>query len=470
MADPTKASPPASPQPARIRPPSGTRDLYPDDMRRRRYVMDAWRRVGIRHGFDEVDGPTFETTELYTVKSGEGIVGELFQAFSGKDPEQRAALQRGEPAPFAIRPEFTPTLARMYAAQARSLPRPCKWFMAGPFFRAERPQRGRLREFLQWNVDILGAPGEEDHAARQEAEAIAVCVDLLRELGLTSKDVRIKLGARQMVTRRLADINYPAESTDQVIALLDARPKIGAEKYRERARELGLPDAMIAQFDPERREVVRLDLSPDQIAKMGGDAASYEQQFTTEGTLFRELDVLGLREWCEFDNMVIRGLAYYTGTVFEAIADGERAVAGGGRYDGLVELFGGPATPAVGFAMGDVVLSLLLEDKGLMPADAALLERTGGRPDAFVIPGGDATDTDVRRAVAMLRSAGLHARTTTKTTRNIGKLLKDAASSHARFAVILESATEATIKDMARGEQDPARTLVANLAHTIASR
>lgn len=170
--------------------PKGTRDFYPAEMARRRYIERAWREVSIRHGFEEIDGPAFEHRELYEAKSGEGILGEMFGVFSGKDPEQVAAAGQGK-AEFGLRPEFTPTLARMYAAKASSLPKPTKWFWQQNCFRAERPQRGRLREFLQWNVDVLGAD-----VAHGDAEVLAVCVALLRELGLEDADVRVRIGHR----------------------------------------------------------------------------------------------------------------------------------------------------------------------------------------------------------------------------------------------------------------------------------
>jgi histidyl-tRNA synthetase len=166
----------------KIKPPKGTRDLYPEDVLRQRYITNAWRDASLRCGFDEIAGPTFESTELYSVKSGEGILGELFQAFSGKGGQETLdkLVKKGQ-ADFALRPEFTPTLARMYAAHAKQLPKPCKWFTAGPYFRAERPQRGRLREFLQWNVDAIGLPSEADSThsnAQMDAEVIECSVRL----------------------------------------------------------------------------------------------------------------------------------------------------------------------------------------------------------------------------------------------------------------------------------------------------
>src|SRR5688572_5953795 len=174
--------------------PKGTRDFYPQDMAVRRYIEDVWRKVSINHGFDEVEGPTFEYLDLYTHKSGPGIASELFQVFSGKDEAELAELQRTGKAPFALRPEFTPTLARMVAARAAELPRPIKWFAIPSHFRAERPQRGRLREFMQWNVDVIG-----DESPRADAEVIATAIVAMESFGLTSNDIKVKITDRNLI-------------------------------------------------------------------------------------------------------------------------------------------------------------------------------------------------------------------------------------------------------------------------------
>lgn len=479
-----------------IKAPKGTRDLYPEDALRRRYIEQAWRDASIRHGFEQIEGPTFETLDLYTVKSGEAIVGELFQAFSGKASEEVEQVRETGQAPFAMRPEFTPTLARMYAARAAQLPKPTKWFTAGPYFRAERPQRGRLREFLQWNIDLIGTGPEGMWQGQADAEVVACCVDLLTSVGLGSGDMRVKLAHRAQFDAAVERFSISENLREPLMQLLDRRAKITPDAFRQQAQELGLPTDAVAHFDPENRQVVKLDSTLETIAQRGGEAEHVMRKFRTPGDLFFELDQQGLRDWCEHDNMIIRGLAYYTGTVFEVIAEGERAVAGGGRYDRLIELMGGPPTPAVGFAMGDVVLSLLLDDKGLMPEGAELMEavsRTPAsvRPEAFVIPGNvEIDDAGVVRAVASLRRApttcsdgspceelkpwrrprGLHARRSYKSTRNVGKLLKDAATQRARLAVILESADSATIKNLDTGEQDDRPTPLDTLQGELMKR
>lgn len=399
----------------RFQAPRGTRDLYPLEMARRQWLLERWRRVSTCHGFEEIDGPTFETSDLYAVKSGDGILGELFQAFSGKDPAEVQSVQETGRAPFAMRPEFTPTLARMYASRAAQLPRPTRWFMVGPFFRAEKPQRGRLREFLQWNADVLG-----DDSDRADQDIFELLIGFLERCGLTPDVCRIEINDRNSIEQLLMQSGITEDLVGQAFTVLDKRAKLPDDVFASDCREIGLD---LEAFD-----------------------AATEQALGQIGERFPS-------EWIRPSADIVRGLAYYTGTVFEVIADGERAIAGGGRYDRLVELFGGPSTPAVGFGMGDVVLTNLLQDKGLMPSDRALLDELGTRPDVFVITAQEVLDPELAQLLVDLRRQGVHARRTSKTTRNIGKLLKEADAQHARFCAILESPGVCTLKSL-DGEEE----------------
>ncbi len=436
--------------------PTGTRDFYPADLLRRRYVEKAWRDTSIRHGFEEIDGPTFEHLELYTAKSGEGIVGEVFSFRRG-----------GGEKDYALRPEFTPTLARMFAARAGSLPRPTRWFWQQNCFRAERPQRGRLREFGQWNVDVIG----DADATRADSCVIACCVDLLAGLGLGPGQVRVKVSDRRLAHEVLGAIGIEAECHEAAMGLLDRAGRLTEGGAREAARAAGFPPDLLARY---AEAAARCRDGPGGGAEMPGLAAVR--------ALTAELASLGLGAWIEEDFGIVRGLAYYTGVVFEVAAEGERAIAGGGRYDGLIPLFNGPPEPAVGFGMGDAVLSLVLGDRGLIPEGGALLDAAGApgaslRPDVFVMSNGTpGSDAAVRPLAARLRrgteSPGwrgrdgrrpwdldryavrpLHARYSSRQTRNLGKLLKEAGESHARFAAIVESASEVTLKNLGSGEQ-----------------
>lgn len=474
-----------------IQPPTGTRDLYPIEAARRRFITEAWRRASINHGFEEVDGPTFESTELYTKKSGDGIVSEIFGVFSGKDEQGVKALgeklARGEdaPAPYALRPEFTPTLARMYAARAASLPKPTKWFTAGPFFRAERPQRGRLREFLQWNCDVIGLalpekPTPEDIAratAQADAEVIACCVGLLEQCGLKSENVKVRISDRNLIASMLREQKLPDEKLVQALQLLDRRKKSDAKEFRQSFDEL-VGDLTLFDMNCESCANLIASGAPE-VAVCGNNETDTRFDFKPLHRLWNELKSLGIADWCVVDLSIARGLAYYTGMVFEVIVDGERAVAGGGRYDNLIELFGGPSTPAVGFGMGDVVLSLVLQDKGLMPEGAELMQIAGQSPDVFVISNGTPeADAALPSVLADLRRGSreqrgrdsLHARRTSKTTKNVGKILQEAEKSGAHFAAIVESASEVTLKNLRTREQDPSKTPIASLKSEVLKR
>lgn len=451
---------------SKIPAPKGTRDLFPEDFLRQRYITDAWRRVSIRHGFEEIAGPTFEMLDLYKKKSGEGIVSELFSfRRAGGDDD------------YALRPEFTPTLARMYAEKANALPSPCKWFTAGPYFRAEKPQRGRLREFLQWNCDVMGSGHPtEPLNIHWDAELMSVLLGAVTDLGLGTEIVKLHVGHRGIVERLLKKAGVSTERMTEALALLDRRGKVDASKFNDAARAIGLDVDAFDQFTQDWRS--HLDLPKEMSYSDHAELMDMQLYADYQGANDVFLDhAIDPQSW-NLDTSIARGLAYYTGTVFELIADGERAVAGGGRYDNLIELFGGPPTPAVGFGMGDVVLGLLLEDKGLMPEGPALMDALSQkpaslRPEAFVVAGEDHQDR-IEPLLAQLRrgteseawkdSPGkpwdadryetppMHARRSYKSTKNIGKLLADARKQHAKFAVIIESDEAAKVENLGTRE------------------
>ena len=437
----------------KFRSPRGTRDLYPEDLLRQHYITDAWRRVSIRHGFDEIAGPTFELLDLYKVKSGDGIVSELF-----------SFRRDGGDTDHALRPEVTPTLARLFASRSASLPVPTKWFTAGPYFRAERPQRGRLREFLQWNCDVIG-----DDSESATADLLAVCVGVLDDLGLNSATVQAEIGSRQFLTTWCEHKGIGADGVDSVCWMLDNIAKLPADALAKGAANRGrtpeqasavstMRDQVIAwQNDPAWTESDVLEGWPDGFAEAVRD-------------VFAGGDARGITDRIFPSPLIARGLAYYTGTVFELIADGERAVAGGGRYDNLIELFGGPPTPAVGFGMGDVVLGLLLEDKDLMPEGAELRESRSQptpslRPKAFVIADDNESEL-IEPLLANLRLGiespqheslkpwaksrytlpPMHARRSYRSKRK--KQLQDASAQHAEFAVIVNEPNKVELRDM----------------------
>ncbi len=458
---------PPSEQAHSFQAPKGTRDFYPQDLLKKRYIEKMWRDTSIRHGFDEIDGPTFEHLDLYTVKSGEGIISELF-----------SFRREGGEKDYALRPEFTPTLARMYASKAGSLPKPTKWFWQQNCYRAEKPQRGRLREFGQWNCDLIGGESEPEAQARMDSDVIAGCVGLLELIGLTPGDVRVRVNHRAVLGELVRRLGIDDEHAPSAFVLLDRRDKMDNDAIEAMAFEFGIHDQGFLSFLKRPRGATGLDAALDELPVDSRDQALalMEPLLAVE----RAIKAAGISAWCDLDLNIARGLAYYTGMVFEVHeANGkERAIAGGGRYDKLIEMFGGPSTPAVGFGMGDVVLSLVLQDRGLMPEGKALLDKLSApsaslRPDVFVISNGQPeSDAALRPLVAQLRRGSanakpLHARHTYKTTKNVGKLLQEAGSSHARWAAIIENAGEATLKNLDTNEQFPGRLPLEQVASRV---
>lgn len=396
--------------------PKGTRDFFPAELANLRHIESAWRKVAINAGFDEIEGPTFEHLELYTVKSGESIVNELF-----------SFKRSGGKTDYALRPEFTPTLARMATSKGRSLSLPTKWFAIPHHFRAERPQRGRLREHKQWNVDLLGIDNPS-----ADAEVIATAIAALIELGLTSQDVVVRISHRSVVASLLKAKGVTDHNLNQALAFLDKKEKMEPSAFNEKVSEAGLPLEAFEVLNSSK------NIEHDELT-----------------TLQEELERWAIQDWCVFDFNIVRGLDYYTGIVFEIHerSGNERAIAGGGRYDKLVETFGGPSIPAVGFGMGDVVLGLVLKDKNLLEDGTQLLPK----PCVFVVSACDLGDTKIASIVALLRASGIHARQSYKTTHNVGKLLTEATKAQAKYAVILGEELQSNrllVKNLNTGEQE----------------
>lgn len=416
-----------------VRSPRGTRDFYPAQMAVRRHIEGAWRTASIRHGFEEIEGPNFEHLDLYTLKSGDGIVSELF-----------SFRREGGSDTYALRPEFTPTLARMVAARGGSEPRPIKWFAIPSHFRAERPQRGRLREFRQWNVDMLGL--ESDSA---DAEVIATALDGLSELGLGADAIRVRVSHRDAVAAALVELGVGEEELTAAFELLDRRGRLPDEVFGERAAALGLVGDGLAGLDRLAAAVEPMGTSLDAIAAKAGLSSAVLGPMEAYQDA---LEAAGIASFCDWDLGIVRGMAYYTGGVFEIhdAAGVERAIAGGGRYDGLVELLGGQPTSAVGFGMGDVVLGLVLEEHGLLDGIAP------PGPDVFLLCAADENERVLQSTLHSLRFSGIHARRSYRATRNVGKLLGDADKSGARVALIFGaecSEGNVVLKELASGEQ-----------------
>ena len=412
--------------------PRGTRDFFPQDMVIRNWNEQRWKGVSRRHGFVEYDGPVFEYLELYRVKSGDEIVSQLFSF------EDRGGRE------LAIRPEMTPTLARMVAARASALARPIKWFSVPRLCRAERPQRGRLREFIQWNIDILGEDGEI-----ADAECLFVAADLFRDIGLSPAQVHLRINSRAVVAALLRHADIPDDRHPAIYAVLDRRDKIPLEAFLEQLRAIGLTDRQQAELTelgsargPEGLSLIERRLADDEQGR---------EHCRRLRAVFELLAAMGVADYCRYDMSVIRGLAYYTGIVFEGFGAGglQRAVCGGGRYDRLLSDLGGPPMGGVGFAQSDVVVQDLLTEAGLLPTTA---ETT----DFFVIDADPAVFPGVLQVAASLRERNLATQFSYK-RQGVGKQFKQAATANARRVVIVErdyAQTRAvTVKDMATGRQ-----------------
>lgn len=414
----------------KIQSPPGMRDFYPDDMRVQNWLFDLWRSVSRSFGFQEYEGPIFEYLDLYRLKSGEGIVSEVF---SFQDRGERE---------FAIRPEMTPTLARMVAARANALPRPIKWFSIPRMCRAEKPQRGRLREFFQWNADVLGA---EDALA--DAEVIAAAVEFFRRAGLTDDEFVVRVNHRELAAEVLAAHGIGAERQQTAFQLIDRAERLGRDEFARQWDETfaaALPAhalrGLLAESDFER-----CCAHAARTGEAGARAAQALRQ------LWQNLGHLGVASACAFDLSIVRGLAYYTGTVFEAHMrqGGLRALAGGGRYDNLTGMLDGPRVPGVGFGMGDAPVLEALRELGRLPQAADQL-------DVFVIDADAKLFPRAMEIAQKLRRAGLAADFSYRRA-NIGKQLKEAAGRRARFALIvgeeLDQRGELGLKDLATGTQ-----------------
>jgi histidyl-tRNA synthetase len=386
----------------------GFRDFYPEPLPhqdvwsadRRNYIFDTWRAAARRYGFREYDGPPLESLELYTAKSGDEIIGQLYNF---TDKGDRAV---------ALRPEMTPTLARMVAAHARNYKKPIKWFAIPQLFRYERQQKGRLREHFQLNADIFG---ETDLAA--DAELIALLIDSLRALKLTADDFVIRLSSRnawhEFYQRGTRIVECGTEKELELYQVIDKLEREAPAQSDAKLKALGFSFDEVQKFIAAATPTAELD------------------------AILKNLDARGLGEFVKVDYNVIRGLAYYTGPVFEAFDKGGefRAIAGGGRYDNLVKLISGGKVdlPGLGFGMGDVVLTELLKARGLLPGFDAQL-------DAFCLIEDESLRADSLKLVQRLREADCvvdYPLTPAKPDKQFKRALESTAS----FTVKVESAT-----------------------------
>ncbi|MBN2591928.1 MAG: histidine--tRNA ligase [Sedimentisphaerales bacterium] len=416
----------------KIPPVKGTRDFYPPDMAVRNFIVDGWKKVSLRNGFEEYDGPIFEYLKMYQIKSGDEIVEQLFSLTDRGGRE------------LALRPEITPTLARMVNQQINSLPKPIKWFSVPRLLRAERPQKGRLREFFQWNIDIIGID-----QPLADAEIIFTTIDYLRDLGLTPQDVKAKISSRKLLAAVLKSYGISYEKLESLYVVLDKKTKLPAETFEQ----------MLAEQVPNKDTLAKISsfMQINSIHELKGlmkDGSEELAAYKEIAKVLYTLKIMGVGDFCVYDPSIVRGLAYYTGIVFEVhdASSDLRAICGGGRYDNLLRDFGGPVISATGMGMGDCVLEILIKEKGLL--DKQVPKR---HIEYFVISLGidEQADEEVYRIIARLRSMGHSANFSYKTA-GLSKQLKEASAQNAKECIIIGDEfkdNKLVIKNMATGEQ-----------------
>jgi len=396
-----------------MQPLPGFRDFLPKDCARRNYIFDHWRAVARRYGFVEWDGPLLEPTALYTKKSGPEIVAQLFNFTDKGDRE------------VAMRPELTPTLARVIAAHDREFKKPLKWFSIPQCFRYEKQQRGRLREHFQFNADIIG-----EESLDADIELIALCVDLLRAFGFTAEDVLVRISDREFWTDFLREQNVPKEGWEEVLQAIDK-----------------------SEREPREKTAARLGpLAERTFEILDGEGSSEKLE-----RLVAALRDRGLAEFVEIDLGIVRGLAYYSGVVFEAFDRGGklRALAGGGRYDNLIQQLsdGAVSLPALGFAMGDVVLAELIAES---PAARRKMEETIAAEqnlDIYVVIAKEERRADALRLIQALREQNYRV-DYPLTPAKVGKQFQTAEQLGARLAILFgDEWPQLKLKDLPTGEQ-----------------
>jgi len=398
----------------------GTRDFYPEEMATISFLYETAKKVSESFGYQEWDAPILETIELYAAKSGEELVNEQSFVFEDRGGDR-----------IALRPELTPSLARLVAQRQRQLVYPLRWWSWGPFWRYERPQKGRTREFFQWNIDLIGVNSPES-----DAEMVAIAASFLRETGLQPNQVQVLVNNRQLIDSELQALGIPAESKIDVFRLIDRRDKMPPVEWKVYATDLGLS---LSQYEGILKILEDQDLwkkSPDLLR------------------FFKTLEKMGVDEYVRFAPHIIRGLDYYTGTVFEVWDhQGEfRAILGGGRYDNLVADVGGDPLSGVGFAMGDLVATLVLEKFDCLP------KTSGKSPAPILVTVFDEESLPESFALASeLRKAGLNVACYPSSVK-IGKQFKYADRMGMSLALVLgpDEITNNTvaIKDMSSGNQD----------------
>ncbi len=411
----------------KFQPVKGTRDFYPEEMAFRNFLFGKMREASKKFGYQEYEGPILEPLELYAAKSGEDLVKK--QTFVLTDRGGRK---------LALRPEMTPTLARMVGQREAELPKPIRWFSIGPRFRYEQPQKGRLREFYQWDIDILGSESPE-----ADAEIIAIAAEFLKSIGLTPKEVKIKVNDRSLMEQKLSLIEIPKTKIQEVFKAVDKKEKIAEEEWDKWLKEIGLTSLQVKDLKGILKD------------------RDFSRESENLTRIFSTLSDLGVSDFVEFDPNVVRGLDYYTGIVFEARdAKGKfRAILGGGRYDNLVEVVGGPKIAGTGFAAGDVVIEEVLKEykQSLLLRNKKTPKISPGNTRVLVTVFDESTFRDSLKVTSLLRSNRVNTEIYINPEK-LDKQLKYASQKEIPFVVIIgpeeEKSGTVTIKNMEKGSQE----------------
>ena len=398
----------------------GARDFYPREMSILTWIYNTAREVSESFGYQEFDGPFLETIELYAAKSGEELVKEQSFVFSDRGGNL-----------ITLRPELTPTLVRMVAKQQRQLTYPLRWWSFGPFWRYERPQKGRSREFFQWNIDLIGVNSPEG-----DAELAAIIAAFFKKIGLSPEQVTILINNRRLMDSELNKLMVSDADHQKVFQLIDRRAKMDSSDWEQYAIEVGL--------NSKQLDGLNTLLSDNNLWKNSHELVRF----------FSAIDSLGFSEYVRYAPGVIRGLDYYTGTVFEAQdlkGVVSRAILGGGRYDNLMEDVGGDPLPGVGFAMGDMVISLILEEYNLLP------DGIGKSPaQVLVTVFGDEQMNSSLSIAAELRESGIKVNCYPEAAK-LGKQFRFADRISVDFVIVLGpdeiSNNQVTLKHLKTGDQ-----------------
>ena len=410
-----------------LQPVKGTRDFFPEEMRLRNWLFEVWRGASVQAGFEEYDTCVLEHEELYIRKAGDEISKQLY-SFEDKGGRR-----------LSLRPEMTPSLARLVLQHQKSLSFPIKWFSMPQCFRYERMTKGRRREHFQWNADIIG---QAEIVA--EAEILMLLISACELMGLSAKEIRVFINDRRILNSILSQISVPQEMHSEVLVIMDKRDKISIEALSKLLQDIGMSTTQVEQLNEYLLKSDLIELKKDLNDTQGIDELQ---------NLMDMMETAGFSDYLQFDISIVRGLSYYTGAVFEvnSPAKQHRAICGGGRYDSLLSTYGGEIVPAVGFGFGDVVVLDVLKDLERFPELPRKLDYT-------IIPFAREQVGTALNIAAILRQQGSTV-DCNFSMKKMKKTLQQAGESGAAKAILLFpdelSENKVVIRDLRLHEQNP---------------